>query len=399
MLSGMSSTGPADAVARAEEILFSRPYRASRQVQNLLAVEASDHMHGDGPFGASATRRLRELTGTSVLLTSSGTHALEMTSLLLDLGPGDEVVLPSFTFPSAGLAVARTGASCVFADCDPLTGNIDPESVAAAMGPRTRAISVMHYGGVPVDLDAVGAIARRWGVPVIEDNAHGLGVRLGDRVLGTVGALGIQSFHDTKNVQCGEGGALLVNDPELLARAEIIREKGTDRSRFLRGEVDKYSWVDTGSSYPPSELQAAVLDAQLEEFATIQERRHAVWSFYARALADWAREHEAVLMRPEPVHAAHLFFLLMPDGRQRDALLRHARARGVHATSHYEPLHSSAAGRRFGRPAGELAGTLSFSSRLVRLPLWPDLSARQRERVVDAVLSFQPALQREGAGA
>lgn len=371
---------------------FSRPYPARNELRNLRSVLASDHVHGDGAFTRSATARLRELTSApSALLTTSGTHALEMASRLLGIGRGDEVILPSFTFPSAANAVALTGARCVFVDIDTTTGNVDPGQIAEAVGPRTRAISVMHYGGQPVDMPAVQAIAADAGVPVIEDNAHGLGVITPWGVLGTIGELGIQSFHDTKNVHSGEGGALLLSSPEQLQRAEVMREKGTDRARFLRGQVDKYSWVDLGSSYLMSELNAAVLDAQLEDFAIIQRRRFGIWDRYATELADWADLVGASLMRPPGgLHAAHLFFLLMPGGDAQEQLLAALREAGVMATFHYVPLDTSAAGRRYGRTLRPLDASADFARRLVRLPLWAGMGDDDVTRVIRAVQTFVP---------
>ena len=369
------------------DVVFSRPFRSSHERENLAAVLDSDHVHGDGQFTRSASERLRGITTSpSVFLTTSGTAALEMATRLLDIGPGDEVILPSYTFQSAANAVALAGASCVFVDVDIRTGNVDPESVAEAIGPATKAISVMHYGGVPVDLAAIQALAEGHGLDIIEDNAHGLGVVAQQGVLGSIGRLGMQSFHDTKNVHSGEGGALLVNDPALVERAEILREKGTDRSRFIRGQVDKYSWVDLGSSYLMSELNAAVLDSQLNEFPIIQAERFAIWNRYADELAEWAAERGVALMDPpQGVHAAHVFYLVMPDSAAQAELLAHLRASGVEATSHYVPLDSSAAGRRFGRTIRPLTRTRDFASRIVRLPLWAGMSEAQVSRVIASV--------------
>jgi dTDP-4-amino-4,6-dideoxygalactose transaminase len=326
-----------------------------------------------------------------VLLTSSGTHALEMASLLLDLGPGDEVILPSFTFPSAATAVTLVGATPVLVDIDPATGNIDPARVSEALSDRTRAISVMHYGGVGVDMDRILAIAQSADVPVIEDNAHGLGARFRGRALGTWGSVAAQSFHDTKNVHAGEGGAFVINDPALVERAEVIREKGTNRSRFIRGQVDKYTWVDRGSSYLMSELNAAVLDSQLTEFETIQQLRHHVWNRYATELAHWSRQTGARLMSvPEDAeHPAHLFYILLPNHASRDALLAHTRDQGVIATFHYIPLDSSPAGRALGRVPEPCRNAQDFSERLVRLPLWAGMADAAVDRVIAAVASFR----------
>jgi len=383
----------AEAVATASEVIaFSRPFRSRNESKNLEVVLASGHLHGDGAFTAAAAGKIRGLTGAGhVLVTTSATHALEMASALLGLGVGDEVILPSFTFPSAADAVARTGARCVFVDLDPATGNLDPQQVSEAVGTQTKAISIMHYGGVPVDIDAIQSIAREHGLPIIEDNAHGLGVTAaGDCSLGSVGVFAAQSFHDTKNVQCGEGGALLINDPSFVERAEIMREKGTNRSQFLRGQVDKYSWVDWGSSYLPSELNAAVLDSQLDDFAEIQSRRFSIWDRYALQLGEWADANRVEAMRPPlGVHAAHLFYLLMPTWDAQTALIAHLRAAGIVATFHYVPLDTSRAGRRYGRSLQPLTRSEDFSRRLVRLPLWAGMSDDQLARVVSGVQSFR----------
>lgn len=383
----------AEAVATASEVIaFSRPFRSRNESKNLEVVLASGHLHGDGAFTVAAAGKIRGLTGAGhVLVTTSATHALEMASALLGLGVGDEVILPSFTFPSAADAIARTGARCVFVDIDPATGNLDPQQVSEAVGSLTRAISIMHYGGVPVDIDAIQSIAREHGLPIIEDNAHGLGVTAaGDCTLGSVGVFAAQSFHDTKNVQCGEGGALLINDPSFVERAEIMREKGTNRSQFLRGQVDKYSWVDWGSSYLPSELNAAVLDSQLDDFAEIQSRRFSIWDRYALQLGEWADANRVEAMRPPlGVHAAHLFYLLMPTWDAQTALIAHLRAAGIVATFHYVPLDTSQAGRRYGRSLQPLTRSEDFSRRLVRLPLWAGMSDDQLARVVAGVQSFR----------
>jgi len=373
-------------VTSLDVVPLSRPYRAADELRNLEMVLRSGHAHGDGLFTESASGRLRRLSGSAnVLLTTSATHALEMASSLLDIGPGDEVVLPSFTFPSAADAVARTGARCVFVDLDPATGNLDAAGVAEAIGPHTKAISIMHYGGVPVDVE-IQVIAAEHGLPIIEDNAHGLGVP----GLGTIGVLAAQSFHDTKNVHCGEGGALFINDPGLLTRAEIMREKGTNRSQFLRGQVDKYSWMDWGSSYLPSELNAAVLDAQLSEFGEIQRLRTAVWDRYSVELADWAAQNGMLAMNPPGgVHASHLFYLLMPSWEHQTRFISHLQTHGVQAAFHYVPLDSSPAGLRYGRTLRTLARSEDFSRRLVRLPLWAGMTESAVSRVIEAALAYR----------
>ncbi len=350
----------------------------------MAAVLASDHVHGDGPVTASASTRLKEMTGAAhALLTTSGTHALEMAVRLVGVKPGDEVILPSFTFSSGATAIVAVGATPVFVDMDPSTGNIAVNQIEAAITEKTRAIEVMHYGGVPADMAGVGALAARYQLRVIEDNAHGLGVATPAGVLGTIGDVGIQSFHDTKNVHCGEGGAVLFGTDALTEPAEVMREKGTNRSRFLRGQVDKYTWVDWGSSYLPSELNAAVLDAQLASFDTIQAARFAVWNAYREQLADWAATNGVTLMDPPGgVHAAHVFWLLLPTPERRDEVLASMRAEGVQATFHYVPLHSSPAGQAFGRTSGTMVNTDDFAARQLRLPLWAGMSEADIARVV-----------------
>ncbi|WP_433714943.1 dTDP-4-amino-4,6-dideoxygalactose transaminase [Nocardia sp. CA-084685] len=374
-----------------DRVIFSRPFRARRELANLEAVLASDHSHGDGRFTAAATAKLKTITeAPHALLTTSCTSALEMAGLLLELGPDDEVIVPSFAFTSTATAMALRGATCVFADIDLETGNVDPESVAAAITERTKAVVVIHYGGVAADMAGLLALGDAHGIAIVEDNAHGLGGRWRDRPLGTLGTLGTLSFHDTKNVHCGEGGALLLTDEILMSRAEIIREKGTDRARFLRGAVDKYSWQDIGSSYLPSELNAAVLDAQLDEFETIQTGRHRVWDAYAAALPDWADRNDVRLMAvPEDrKHTAHLYYLRTPTEQQRDDLITYLAARGISAPFHYVPLDSSPAGLKLGRTPQPCVRSAEFSGTVVRLPLWPDLTDEQIARVIDAVTAY-----------
>jgi dTDP-4-amino-4,6-dideoxygalactose transaminase len=366
-------------------IPFNRPFLAPREHEYLTSAAASGHTSGDGPYTRRATGLLRDLTGArSALLTTSCTHALEMTALLLDLRPGDEVIMPSFTFVSTANAYVLRGAVPVFVDCRPDTLNIDENAVEAAVTPRTRAIVVVHYGGVACEMDAIGKIAERHGLAVIEDNAHGLGGTYKGDPLGSLGALAAQSFHATKNISCGEGGALLVNDERLGERAEILREKGTDRSRFFRGQVDKYRWMDVGSSFLPSDVLAAGLTAQLEVFDEIQRRRQRVWAAYDDAFAGWG-----MAVPPGREHPAHLYYLLMPDLHGRQSLLRHLADHGVQATFHYQPLHSAPAGQRFGRTGpGGCPVTEDVADRLVRLPLYAGLSADDVAVVIAAVRSF-----------
>ncbi|MFE6864165.1 dTDP-4-amino-4,6-dideoxygalactose transaminase [Nocardia sp. NPDC057668] len=374
-----------------DRVIFSRPYRASGELTNLEAVLASDHSHGDGQFTAAASAKLRSITEAPyALLTTSCTHSLEMAGLLLELGPEDEVIVPSFAFTSTATSMALRGATVVFADIDSATGNLDPEAVAAVVTARTKAVVVIHYGGVAADMEGLQKLADAYGFAIIEDNAHGLGGRWRGRALGSIGTVGALSFHDTKNVHCGEGGALLLTDEILMARAEIIREKGTDRARFLRGAVDKYSWQDIGSSYLPSELNAAVLDAQLAEFENIQANRHRVWDAYAAALPEWAARNDVRLMSvpQDREHTAHLYYLRVPTEDRRDDLIKHLGSLGISAPFHYVPLDSSPAGLKLGRTPVPCVRSAEFSGTVVRLPLWPGLSAEQIERVLDGVTSF-----------
>jgi len=372
-------------------IPFSKPYITAREHEYLGQALASGHLQGDGPMTAAATRLVERVSGAArALLTPSCTHALEMAAILLDLGPGDEVVVPSFTFSSTAAAVALRGATPVFADIDAETLNLDPDSIEVCLTWRTRAVFVVHYGGVGADMRRILEVADRHDLRVVEDNAHGLGARWHGRPLGTFGSLATQSFHATKNIQCGEGGALLINDAAFMERAEIVREKGTDRSRFLRGQVDKYTWNDTGSSYLPSELQAAVLRSQLESFDEIQQLRHRIWNTYGASLGAWADASGARLMHVPAgaEHPAHVFYVLMPSHKAQQGLLEHMRSCGVTGTFHYIPLDSSPAGQSFGRTPHPCVVTHDVAYRLVRLPLFAGLSDADVERVVDTVSSF-----------
>ncbi|MDH2424129.1 dTDP-4-amino-4,6-dideoxygalactose transaminase [Sphaerisporangium sp. TRM90804] len=372
---------------------FNRPYVTHNQLDYVTEAVRDGFTCGDGPFTRRAARLLGELTGAGhVLLTTSCTHALEMSAMLLDLAPGDEVITPSFAFVSSASAYATRGAVPVFADSRPDTLNIDERLVEAAVTERTRAVVVVHYAGVACAMDEIGRIAERYGLAVVEDNAHGLGGFYRGGPLGSFGAMATLSFHSTKNVQCGEGGALLVGDPALAERAEIIREKGTDRSRFFRGQVDKYRWVDIGSSYLPSDILAAQLTAQLESFGEIQARRHAAWRVYHEGLAGWAAA-QGVARPAVPdgcAHPAHLYYLLLPDLANRQALIGHLAARGVQAAFHYQPLHAAPAGLRYGRVApGGCPVAEDVADRLVRLPLFADLGEAGAARVAEAVTSYE----------
>lgn len=383
------------------QIPFSRPFRSGNEEERISATLRGDLWQGDGPATEHATRLLEQVAGARrALLTTSCTHALELASLVLDLGPGDEVIVPSFTFPSTASAISARGATPVFVDVLPHTLNLDVSQAEAAVTERTKAVYVIHYAGVAADVDLLSAMAGARGLEVVEDNAHGLGGAWRGRPLGTFGAMATQSFHATKNVTCGEGGALLVNDPSLDDRAEIIREKGTNRAQFLRGEVDKYTWVDQGSSYLISDVLAALLGAQLESFAEIQELRHDIWLTYHQRTASWAADQGVEVMTiPDGAdHSAHMFYMVMPTAADQTALLHHMRVRGVGGTFHYQPLHRSPAGRRYGRSLGDCPVTVSRSRRLVRLPLFAGMTVEEVERVVDAVTSYMCGVSGQTVG-
>jgi dTDP-4-amino-4,6-dideoxygalactose transaminase len=368
-------------------IPFSKPSYDEREVEAVraaLAVQAC----GDGPAGRRVEARLAARLGAHrVLLTTSGTHALELALLALGIGPGQEVVCPSFTFVSSANAVLRVGARPVFADIEERTLGLDPEDVERRLTPRTRAIIPVDYAGVAPDMDALGALARERRLNVVEDAAQGIAATWRGRALGTLGDAGCLSFHETKNVSCGEGGALVVGDPELAARAEIAREKGTNRAAFLRGQVDKYTWVAEGSSYVLSDVLAAILEAQFDKLDALQAKRARVVARYREQLGGWARSHGVALPQQLPDRGPnhHIFHLLYPDPRTRDEALRSLRARGVMATFHYVPLHSSPHGRAIGADRASLPVTDRVAATLLRLPLHAELSDADVERVIEAV--------------
>jgi len=373
-------------VPPADPIAFSRPWFDEKEAA-AVGEALRGHVSGDGPIGRRVEARLAaQLGATRVLLTTSGTHALELALLALGVGPGQEVICPSFTFVSSANAVLRVGARPVFADIEDRTLGLDPADVEPRVTPRTVALLPVHYAGVAPDMGALLDIARRRGLRVVEDAAQGLAATWRGRALGTLGDAGCLSFHETKNVTCGEGGALVVGDPELARRAEIAREKGTNRAAFFRGEVDKYTWVAEGSSYVLSDVLAALLDAQLDKLAEIQRRRAATVARYREGLASWAAERGVRLPSelPERGPNHHVFFLLYPDARRRDAALRSLRAQGVMATFHYVPLHSAPHARRIGVDV-ELPVTDRVAATLLRLPLHPLLSAGEVDRVIAAV--------------
>ena len=370
-------------------IPFNRPYMTGRELAYIAQAHANGHLSGDGPFTKRCNAWLEQTTGAMrALLTHSCTAALEMAALLLDLEPGDEVIMPSFTFVSTANAFVLRGAVPVFVDIRADTLNIDENLIEAAITPRTRAICVVHYAGVGCEMDAIEAIAVRHGLTIVEDAAQGILATYRGRPLGAIGAIGALSFHETKNLISGEGGALLVNDARFAERAEIIREKGTNRSQFFRGQVDKYTWVDVGSSYLPSEILAAFLAAQIEEADTINARRLALWNRYHEAFAPL--EAAGRLRRPivpaHCTHNAHMYYLLLDDLDARTQFIASLKANDIHPVFHYVPLHSAPAGRKYGRASGDLAITDRTGERLVRLPLWlPDLD---QARVIGTVETF-----------
>lgn len=367
---------------------FSRPARAPGEEAAVAAVLASGALVGGGRLTREAQALLEKMTGAAkVLLTTSGTAALEMALLLLDLEAGDEIILPSFTFSSCANAIALRGATPVFIDIRPDTLNIDENLIEPAITARTRAIMPVHYAGTAAEMDAITAVARRHGLAVIEDAAQGICARYRTTPLGTIGNLGAFSFHGSKNIVCGEGGALLINNHALIERAEIIWEKGTNRSQFIRGDVDKYTWIDIGSSFVPSEIAAALLLQQLRYAEAITDRRCRAWQRYQSAFAEL--EGEGLLRRPQIPQDCeangHIYGLILPSEQARDRALEALKAAGVMATFHYVPLHSAPAGRRFGRPHGSMQHTDDLSGRLLRLPIYSDITADDQDYVVACV--------------
>ncbi len=366
-------------------ILFNKPYVCGKELWNIAQAHANGQLAGDGSFTKQCQDWLeRKAGGKKALLTHSCTAALEMSAFLLDIQPGDEVIMPSFTFVSTANAFVLRGGVPVFVDIREDTLNLDERLIEAAITPRTKAIAAVHYAGVACDMDAIMSIAVNYGLSVVEDAAQGLMASYKGRALGSIGDLGAYSFHETKNVISGEGGALLVNKPELISRAEIIREKGTDRSRFFRGEVDKYTWQEAGSSFLPGELIAAFLWAQLGDADHITEMRLLIWQRYHELLEPL--ELKGLLRRPVVPdgcqHNAHMYYVILSSELDRQHVMEELARRGVNTVFHYIPLHSSPAGRRYGRADGALDVTDRRSEQLVRLPLWVGLGEAQLQAVV-----------------
>ena len=371
-----------------EKILFNRPYMTGKELYYIAEAKFGNMLAGDGSFTKRCHHWIEQATGcNTALLTHSCTAALEMAALLLDVQPGDEVILPSYTFVSTANAFVLLGAIPVFVDIRKDTLNLDETLIEAAITPRTKAIVPVHYAGVSCEMDTIMHIARKHGLKVVEDAAQGVMSAYKGRALGSIGDLGAFSFHETKNVISGEGGALLVNEPQLSLRAEIIREKGTDRSRFFRGQVDKYTWQEVGSSFLPGELIAAFLWAQLEEATSITNRRLAIWDYYHTALAPL--ERKGLLRRPivpdDCQHNAHMYYVLLAPSVDRQAVLEELKRNDVYAVFHYVPLHSSPAGQRYGRVHGSMEVTNALSECLLRLPLWVGLTSEQQDKVVEVL--------------
>ena len=371
---------------------FNRPVVVGNEFEYMRQAIENGHLSGDGPFSKKCHALLEQALGAPrVLLTTSCTHALEMAAILLDIRPGDEVVVPDFTFVSTINAFVLRGARPVFVDVRPDTLNLDESKLEAAITQRTKAILPVHYAGVGCEMDAIMSIADRYGLDVVEDNAHALFGKYQGKPLGTFGVLATQSFHETKNFTSGEGGALVINDSALVERAEIIREKGTDRSRYFRGQVDKYTWVDIGSSYLPSDLLAAFLLAQLEQRDKIQKHRQHVWEMYRTGLSDWA-EMQGVQLPYVPAHCEqtfHMFYMLLPDLATRQALITYLRERGIYSVFHYLPLHRSEMGKSFGGDSADCPVSERVSDQLIRLPFYNGLISADQELVIEAIREFK----------
>ena len=374
------------------QIPFNKPHISGNEIRYIQEAIQAGHISGDGLFTQKCHSLLERALGVPrVLLTTSCTHALEMAAILLDIQPGDEVVVPDFTFVSTVNAFVLRGAKLVFVDVRPDTLNLDESKLEAAITPRTKAVVPVHYAGVGCEMDSILEIAGRHRIRVVEDNAHGLFGKYKGKFLGTFGALATQSFHETKNITCGEGGALLINNPALIERAEIIREKGTNRSRFFRGQVDKYTWVDIGSSYLPSDILAAFLYAQLENREKVQSHRQRVWESYRAGLSDWAEQH-GVNLPFIPSYCEqpyHMFYMLFPNLDVRQAFITHLRDRGIMSVFHYLPLHLSDMGVRFGGRPGDCPVTERISDCLVRLPFHNALAEEEQRIIMESILEFK----------
>jgi len=371
---------------------FNKLNLTGNEFRYIFQALESTHISGDGHFTRKCQEFLEKGLGVpKALLTTSCTDALEMAALLLNIQPGDEIIVPSFTFVSTINAFVLRGALPVFCDIRTDTLNIDEQKLETLITSRTKAVVAVHYAGVGCEMDCILTLGERHGIPVVEDNAHGLFGKFRGMYLGTFGCLATQSFHETKNFTCGEGGALLINDPRYIERAEILREKGTNRSRFFRGQVDKYTWVDLGSSYLPSDILAAFLFAQFEHRDQIQCRRRLIWERYNEHLAEWAHKN-GVSLPFVPNYCEqpwHMFYMLLPSFDARQAMIAHLEKRNIASVFHYLPLHLSAMGRKFGGREGLCPVTECISDRVIRLPFYNELSEADQDRVVSAILEFQ----------
>lgn len=372
-------------------IPFNQAYVAKNQLDYIQRAFKNNHISGDGPFTKKCHKFLESHLGVEkALLTTNCTHALEMAAILLELEAGDEVIAPSFTFVSTVNAFVLRGAKPSFVDIRPDTLNIDESLIEDHITDHTKAIFVVHYAGIGCEMESILKTAEKHNLAVVEDNAHGLFGKFRGKYLGTFGCMATQSFHETKNISCGEGGALLINDPQLIGRAELIREKGTNRNRFFRGEVDKYTWVDIGSSYLPSDILAAILYAQLEEVNSIQKTRTTIWKRYYEELEQWA-EHNNVQLPFIPdtcEQSYHMFYILFPSLEKRQAFIQYLKSKGIHAVFHYTALHTSEMGKHFGYQEGQLPITESVSERLVRLPFFVELSERDQSYIIKMTKNF-----------
>lgn len=373
-------------------IPFNKPFLAGTELNYLGECFTNEHLAGDGAFTKKCEAILEKtLNAEKVLLTTSCTHALEMTALLLEIQPGDEIIVPSFTFPSTANAFVLRGAVPVFADIRPDTLNIDETKIEKLITPRTRAIVVVHYAGIACEMDTILAITAEHKLAVIEDNAHGLFGKYKGKMLGTFASMATQSFHETKNLSCGEGGALVINNQDFIERAEYIREKGTNRSRMFRGEIDKYSWIDVGSSYVMADLLAAYLYAQLEAAEKIQTRRYEIWSRYEAELRHWANENDVALPSvPEDCEPAyHLFYMVFPTFEERTKMIEYLREQKIDSIFHYQPLHISKMGRSFGGRMGDCPVTENVSNCLLRLPFYNSFSDEEQNYVIQKVREYK----------
>jgi dTDP-4-amino-4,6-dideoxygalactose transaminase len=369
-------------------IPFNKPYVPEASKKYAMESLESDHQQGDGPYTKRASKMVSDLVGGGhVLLTPSCTHALEMASMLGNFGPGDEVILPSYTFTSAATAVTKFGATPVFVDIDPVTKGIDANQVADAVSDKTVAISWVNYAGVAPDIEALQSISKEHNLLLIEDNAHGLGGSYSGKPLGSFGDFATQSFHATKNIQCGEGGALVINNPNYIERAEIIREKGTDRKKFIQGAVNKYQWVDKGSSYLLSEVLSAILQGQLENYSLIQKERLETCKSFSELLSNSSLRENLKFNKFSPT--AHIFYVENSSALSRSSILSRLQDLGVNCTSHYEPLHSSTGGLLLGSSPNEIVNAKKFAENIIRLPLWVGITDYVPEVIMALEKTFE----------